>query len=111
MTRLSLMTAIKSPKLPRKSKPAKSFITTSTKDSSPLDDFYFKPKRKQINWRLLSTVNIDDIVRQNKVEVLHSMIENVTFCDIQDKGSRSFIRFGRFRSKRGQTVSTFSNDY
>jgi len=58
------MTAVKAPKLPKKSKTksAKPFIAISAKNSSPLDDFYFKPKRKQINWRLLSTINIDDIV-------------------------------------------------
>jgi hypothetical protein len=56
------------------------------KSNSPLDDFYFKPKRKQINWRVLASINVDDLVRENNVEILHSIIENITYCDIEDKG-------------------------
>lgn len=27
-------------------------------------EFYFKPKRQRINWRVLTSLNVDDIVRK-----------------------------------------------
>ncbi|KAJ3320558.1 Zinc finger protein dzip1 [Boothiomyces sp. JEL0866] len=49
-------------------------------------EFYFKPKRQRINWRILTALNVDEIVRKNDIESLQNIIENVTFCDVQDSG-------------------------
>ncbi|KAJ3253839.1 Zinc finger protein dzip1l [Boothiomyces macroporosus] len=52
-------------------------------------EFYFKPKRQRINWRVLTSLNVDDIVRKNDVGSLQNIIENITFCDAHESGRSS----------------------
>lgn len=54
-------------------------------------EFYFKPKLKKINWRLLSTLNVADIVGQNNIDALQDCIEMITFCNIHDDGTGLLI--------------------
>ena len=69
--------------------------------SSPLQDFYFKPKKVSINWRLLSSVNVDEIWKSNNTQKLQPLIENITCGDILQGMN---IKRARFRSKHGQIV-------
>ena len=34
----------------------------ATQPRSVHQDFYFKPRRQQVDWRLISSINVDDIV-------------------------------------------------
>jgi hypothetical protein len=49
-------------------------------------DFYYKPRRKPIDWRLLSSIDINQITTDNNIEILQSCIDNITFCDITESG-------------------------
>eukprot|EP00158_Paraphelidium_tribonemae_P009673 Partr_v1_DN28927_c4_g1_i4_m25223 putative DAZ interacting protein len=46
-------------------------------------DFQFKKRREAIDWRLLSSVNMDKLVRERDIVSLQKVLENVTFCDIE----------------------------
>jgi Iguana/Dzip1-like DAZ-interacting protein N-terminal len=60
---------------------------TLQEDSTPLhQDFFYKPRRKIIDWRLLASIDINEITRDNNIEILQSCIDNITFCDITDPG-------------------------
>lgn len=80
----------KEAKTAKQLKTVKNSSKQSELNDNPMQDFYFKPKRNKINWRLLSTINVDEIVRkvikinQNNVDALHELIESVTYCDIND---------------------------
>ena len=43
-----------------------------------LNGFFFKPKKSGINWRLLSAVNVDEILRSNNANELVPLIEIIT---------------------------------
>lgn len=44
--------------------------------------FSFKSRVSKINWRLISSIDLDSIISQTKIESLQNIIDEVTFTDI-----------------------------
>ncbi|KAI8822558.1 uncharacterized protein EV422DRAFT_566237 [Fimicolochytrium jonesii] len=45
--------------------------------------FYFKRRRERLNWKLLASLNVDQITKEVDIKSLQEMMENLTFCDIE----------------------------
>ncbi|KAJ3175686.1 Zinc finger protein dzip1 [Geranomyces variabilis] len=50
--------------------------------------FYFRRRRERVNWRLLSSMNIDQIMKEVDIKALQDIMENLTFCDIDGEDLR-----------------------
>jgi hypothetical protein len=45
--------------------------------------FAFRQRVGDVNWRAVSSVDVEQIVDDNKIEELQSIIDDVTFCDVK----------------------------
>lgn len=53
-----------------------------SQEDSNEESFYFSMKKVTVDWELLSTVDIDNVVSEVDVDVLQRHIDVVTFCDL-----------------------------
>ncbi|KAJ3156974.1 Zinc finger protein dzip1 [Geranomyces variabilis] len=61
----------------------------STANETPvMAGFYFRRRRERVNWRLLSSMNIDQIMKEVDIKALQDIMENLTFCDIDGEDLR-----------------------
>ncbi|KAI8912098.1 hypothetical protein DFJ77DRAFT_512157 [Powellomyces hirtus] len=50
--------------------------------------FYFRRRRERLNWRLLASMNVDQIMKEVDIKALQDIMENLTFCDLEGEDLR-----------------------
>ncbi|KAJ3008160.1 Zinc finger protein dzip1, partial [Thoreauomyces humboldtii] len=53
-----------------------------------LAGFYFRRRRERLNWRLLGSMDVDQIMKEVDIGALQEIVENLTFCDIDGEDLR-----------------------
>eukprot|EP00761_Pharyngomonas_kirbyi_P009446 gb/GECH01009462.1/.p1 GENE.gb/GECH01009462.1/~~gb/GECH01009462.1/.p1 ORF type:complete len:496 (+),score=156.27 gb/GECH01009462.1/:1-1488(+) len=57
--------------------------------------FYFRPRREQLNWRVLRSINVSEIIDDLDLDALEMVLHNITFSDIGLEDMRYFTE-GQF---------------
>ncbi|KAI8802569.1 Iguana/Dzip1-like DAZ-interacting protein N-terminal-domain-containing protein [Cladochytrium replicatum] len=53
-----------------------------------MDHFGFKRRKDRLNWRMLSGIHVDSIIREVDIAALQEIIDNVAYCDIESEDLR-----------------------
>lgn len=50
------------------------------------ENFYFKPRREKLNWRVLNAIDVDKLMDDIDIETLESVTKNITFSRVDCNG-------------------------
>ena len=54
-----------------------------------MQDFFFKPRRERLDWRLFSSIDVNSLIKSTDISLLQQSIVNLTYCDIVSEGTTS----------------------
>jgi len=66
----------------------KKFQTSS--NATPPPQFYFKPRREKLNWRVLLSIPVDQVMDEVNIDTLENITRNITFSHIDVNGKLFF---------------------
>eukprot|EP00249_Psilotum_nudum_P009860 c22195_g1_i1 orf=2071-2709(-) len=74
--------------------------------------FLFQKRRARIDWRALHSIDVDQVIRETDIDKLESVLDTITFGDVQGEDTRNFseanfIKLFRLSQLMGDRWSTF----